>query len=88
MNSDNSKVPVHINCRSATVATLDEQFYFIDKTAKLSTCDCTCGHEVQKPCGHKWDGLSIEFDILSGGSGSSVICSVCGISAISHDEWL
>ncbi len=59
----------------------------IDKSTQ-STCDCTCGHEEQKPCGHKWDGLTIEFDTPSGSSVSSVTCSVCGMSAISHDEWL
>lgn len=26
-------------------------------------CDCTCGYEEQKSCGHKWDGLTIEFEI-------------------------
>lgn len=35
-------------------------------------CDCTCGYKDQKLCGHKWDGLTIEFDTPSGSSVSSV----------------
>lgn len=52
------------------------------------TCDCTCGEKNQKPCGHTWDGLTIGFNTPSGGYVSSITCSVCGITAIGHDEWL
>lgn len=46
-----------------------------------STCKCNCGSlEEPRVCEHKWDG---EEEVMDGGS--SVTCSKCGMSAMSHD---
>lgn len=50
------------------------------------TCKCNCGTTTEpRVCEHKWDGP----DEVSGGPGmgygSSVTCSKCGMSAMSHD---
>ncbi len=49
-----------------------------------TTCKCNCGTE-QEPriCEHIWDGE--EKEIIGMGYGSSVTCSKCSMSAISHD---
>ena len=58
-------------------------------------CRCECGRDdgtgdrLQKPlCEHVWDGPGQEAVYLDGGSSSSVTCSRCGMSALSHDMWV
>jgi len=45
-----------------------------------TTCKCNCGTDQERVCEHQWDG-----DEAITGYGSSVTCSKCGMSAMSHD---
>lgn len=50
------------------------------------TCECNCGAEQEpRVCEHKWDGEEESTDGDGMGYGSSVTCSKCGMSAMSHD---
>lgn len=44
-----------------------------------ATPSCRCECDTGGPCEHKWDGPEEEYE-----NGSSVTCSKCGMSAISH----
>ena len=48
-------------------------------------CKCQC---PDGPCEHIFDGPTIEGDDIDGGGWSSVTCSRCGMSALSHSMWV
>jgi hypothetical protein len=53
-----------------------------------ATCKCTCGTKADpRVCEHKWDGAEEFREYPEGGCSSSVTCSRCGMSAMSHDMW-
>lgn len=47
--------------------------------SKKDTLKCIEQHYV-RDCDHKWDGPDKDFE-----NGSSVTCSKCGMTALSHD---
>ena len=47
-----------------------------------NACYCECGREPRGPCEHKWDGPDWESE---DGRASSITCSHCGMTAMSHD---
>ena len=49
-------------------------------TFNPNACYCACG--IGGPCEHKWDGDEWMSD---DGCASSVTCSRCGMTAMSHD---
>jgi hypothetical protein len=51
-----------------------------------SQCKCECA--TGGACEHVWDGEGVEVEYENGGGWSSVDCSKCGMTAMSHSMWL
>ena len=61
-----------------------EAEYGVKMTSNFNphSCYCACGSEPRGPCEHTWDGPEwISEDECA----SSVTCSRCGMTAMSHD---
>jgi hypothetical protein len=52
-----------------------------------STAKCVCKCP-DGPCDHVWDGEGVEGEEPGGGYFSSVTCSRCGITSMSHSQWV
>ena len=52
---------------------------------KLGFDACMAAGHFKRDCDHVWDGESEEIVYPGGGASSSVTCSKCGESAMSHD---
>lgn len=66
----------------------DEQVTYFQCGPSSAGCKCNCGTgATERICEHKWDGKEEFHEYPEGGCSSSVTCSRCGMSAMSHDMW-